>query len=907
MPYKDLIKSWHEGVLAADNKDYDLALKILRSIEDPTAKIWFNIGCIHLVKGELLQALEAYDKSVIKDRCLAVGYFQRSYIYFKLQRYDKAVGDCHLALAQLRNNIVIDYKQLGLRYLLYSWEVLYNTAAALCYLQRWQSAEDKLKEAMDWSPRESGRNPKIDAALDAVKDNEYLLPVHVPQGELFRPRKQEVEQLNSKDFLGKPKVISSVVPNDQYSGFEPLRLQKPGFYEPCRDAILGNKAGYHRVLVHHYPETSGITVKANSVLFVLNKDGEWATAIHDGQKILIPTNILEPVTAPKADIKRMNNGIPMPPMTMPPTRPNVKQNEEQEAWLHQGNPPSFSEVIPPRPRGDPPEPFMLNNFVPREPKIEICAPCATGTSVEIAEHPREDLLIERAEHPREDLLIERAEHPREDLLIERAEHPREDLLIERDEHPREDLLIERDEHPREDLLIERDEHPRKDLLIERDEHPRKDLLIERDEHPREDLLIERDENPGRGPAVERLVPIKTAPLTERGMTVGPARPDSKTERSINTRTDPAAESSINTRTDPAAERSVNTRTDPAAESSINTRTDPAAERSVNTRTDPAAERSINTRTDPAAERSVNTRTDPAAERSVNTRTDPAAERSVNTRTDPAAERSVYTRTDPAAERSVYTRTDPAAERSVYTRTDPAAERSVNTRTDPAAERSVNTRTDPAAERSVNTRTDPAAERSVNTRTDPAAERSVNTRTDPAAERSLTVTTDVVEWPSGSPQSLHGADSETTVQVHTEFTVSLKVKKDISYPQLQEMLRTKLRQHGGHMDIQLSYRDSAGKVLTVGEGDGDLQGMLEQATTKRMMFYCQDAYHCMGRPVLYRMTALYQYSAEGPEDLTFNPGDIIDILSEVNEEWLEGHCGGNIGIFPKCFASRFRDY
>lgn len=83
-----------------------------------------------------------------------------------------------------------------------------------------------------------------------------------------------------------------------------------------------------------------------------------------------------------------------------------------------------------------------------------------------------------------------------------------------------------------------------------------------------------------------------------------------------------------------------------------------------------------------------------------------------------------------------------------------------------------------------------------------------------------------------------------------------------------------------------------------------------------------------------MVALYDYNAQGPEDLEFSEGDTIDILSEgesvrpaltvhsspvtwafplsatsqcfsllVNEEWLEGRCGGSIGIFPSCFAYR----
>uniref|UniRef100_A0A8C5QYD2 Uncharacterized protein n=1 Tax=Leptobrachium leishanense TaxID=445787 RepID=A0A8C5QYD2_9ANUR len=74
------------GEVQADKKNYDSALENFTSIEDPPARIWFNIGCIHLLRDDLQQSLEAFNQSVIKDPCLAVGFFQRSYVYFKLHR-----------------------------------------------------------------------------------------------------------------------------------------------------------------------------------------------------------------------------------------------------------------------------------------------------------------------------------------------------------------------------------------------------------------------------------------------------------------------------------------------------------------------------------------------------------------------------------------------------------------------------------------------------------------------------------------------------------------------------------------------------------------------------------------------------------------------------------------------------
>ncbi|OCT65223.1 hypothetical protein XELAEV_18041462mg [Xenopus laevis] len=218
MHYKDLVRHWHEGIISAEEKDYDLAFKSFTCIEDPPAKIWFNVGRIYLLRGDLLQALE---------------------------------------------------------------------------------------------------------------------------------------------------VISSIVPNDQYSGFEPLRPQQPGFYEPCRDTMQSREAGYHRVVVHYYPENSNEVnaVKANSVLF----------------KILIPTSFLEPTNPPKADIKKMNNGIPLPPMKTPPRRPNVKPGVEQFTLTQQGNPvpPPVPDLtsLPPQPTGDTPEPYK-QKLVPMrmEPIVEVALP-----------------------------------------------------------------------------------------------------------------------------------------------------------------------------------------------------------------------------------------------------------------------------------------------------------------------------------------------------------------------------------------------------------------------------------------------------------------------------------------------------------------------------------------------------
>ncbi|KAJ7405584.1 NADPH oxidase activator 1 [Willisornis vidua] len=256
----------------------------------------------------------AFDETVAKDSSLAVGYFQRGFVHLQLQMYEDALSDYHMAFSHLRQNPFIDYKQLGLRHILYAWEVLYNTAAVQCHLQQWQEARVTLEKAVVWRPER--RTATLALALERVQNHLFLEPMQVPPGELFRPRKKEVEQLESKDFLGKPKVISSIIPNDEYIGFEPLRPQKQGCYEPSADALRGRGSGYHRVVSQYRPEHAGEpAVTSGTLVFVLSRTADgWATAIHDGQKI--------------------SNGIPFPPAQVPPSRLHVKQKPESPGGEH---------------------------------------------------------------------------------------------------------------------------------------------------------------------------------------------------------------------------------------------------------------------------------------------------------------------------------------------------------------------------------------------------------------------------------------------------------------------------------------------------------------------------------------------------------------------------------------------
>lgn len=57
MAYRELVRRWHRGVLAADGGDWEAALDIFASIPEPPSRICFNVGCVHLLAGRPEEAL----------------------------------------------------------------------------------------------------------------------------------------------------------------------------------------------------------------------------------------------------------------------------------------------------------------------------------------------------------------------------------------------------------------------------------------------------------------------------------------------------------------------------------------------------------------------------------------------------------------------------------------------------------------------------------------------------------------------------------------------------------------------------------------------------------------------------------------------------------------------------------
>ncbi|NXG30651.1 NCF2 factor, partial [Dromaius novaehollandiae] len=305
MSLVETIRLWNEGVCAADKREWRAALAAFTSVHNPPSKLCFNIGCIHLVLGNLAEAEEAFTQSISCDKHLAVAYFQRATVFYKRENHEMAIKDFKEALAQLRGNRLIDYKILGLRYRLFACEVLYNIALVCATMQDWKKAEEYLTLAM--SMKSEPQHNKIDKAMEAIlcyglcalqKQKLYEL-VAIPMGKLFRPNEKQVAQLEKKDYLGKATVVASVVDKDSFSGFAPLQPQasSPPPRPKTPEILRALEGQPHRVLYEFIPETSEeLQVLPGNIVFVLKKEKDnWATVMFNGKKGIVPCNYLEPV------------------------------------------------------------------------------------------------------------------------------------------------------------------------------------------------------------------------------------------------------------------------------------------------------------------------------------------------------------------------------------------------------------------------------------------------------------------------------------------------------------------------------------------------------------------------------------------------------------------------------------
>lgn len=53
-------------------------------------------------------------------------------------------------------------------------------------------------------------------------------------------------------------------------------------------------------------------------------------------------------------------------------------------------------------------------------------------------------------------------------------------------------------------------------------------------------------------------------------------------------------------------------------------------------------------------------------------------------------------------------------------------------------------------------------------------------------------------------------------------------------------------------------------------------------------------------------AMFDYSSDVPDDLSFHAGDVIKVKKKISEEWFEGEINGRVGMFPAAYVEIVKD-
>ncbi|KAJ7350408.1 NADPH oxidase regulator NoxR [Mycena albidolilacea] len=222
MSLKAELETWAAALKAYDDEDFEKSLDLFSRIAD-SSKILTNMGLIYATLGEHEAAVERFIEATGLDSYLAVAYFQCGVSNFLLARYELAYKDFEEALLYLRGNQAINYEQLGLKFRLFSAEVLFNQGLSLIYMGRMEEGLADMEEAK--RVKATDEHNVIDDAI--VDRGEGYTVFSIPVGVLYRPSEKKLVNAKTKDYMGKAKLIAASDARDTTTGFSGIdRLQQ---------------------------------------------------------------------------------------------------------------------------------------------------------------------------------------------------------------------------------------------------------------------------------------------------------------------------------------------------------------------------------------------------------------------------------------------------------------------------------------------------------------------------------------------------------------------------------------------------------------------------------------------------------------------------------------------------------
>ena len=178
-----------------------------------------------------LEQVECYQRAVRLDQYFAVAYFQQGVSNFLTGDFEEALANFNDTLLYLRGNTYIDYDQLGLKFKLYSCEVLFNRGLCYIYLQQVEAGmadfEFAVKEKV---------TPDHDVIDEAIREQaEGYTVFSIPVGVVYRPNEAKVKNLKTKDYLGKARLVAASDRGNAFTGFQGSELKQMAQTSTAKD------------------------------------------------------------------------------------------------------------------------------------------------------------------------------------------------------------------------------------------------------------------------------------------------------------------------------------------------------------------------------------------------------------------------------------------------------------------------------------------------------------------------------------------------------------------------------------------------------------------------------------------------------------------------------------------------
>ena len=221
MALKELTTKWILALDAFDNSNTLLSIQHFQSIND-LSKIQFNLGVLYEAQNDPANAIAHFDKAIQLDSYFSLAYFERGVVFYYIDEIELALDSFKDAYKLLRKNAFIDYRQLGLDYILYEAHCLFNIS--MCLLLFGDQKGMKLLQKAN-SRICDGANPKpIKKAMKAGVAAPEKIPIYEVGKLLFKPPKENILNEKKVNHLGESKLIASSS-TDNFQGFSGRQLK----------------------------------------------------------------------------------------------------------------------------------------------------------------------------------------------------------------------------------------------------------------------------------------------------------------------------------------------------------------------------------------------------------------------------------------------------------------------------------------------------------------------------------------------------------------------------------------------------------------------------------------------------------------------------------------------------------